>query len=242
MRCTLAGTVGAWLLAWATVTAADFWQEKDFTVWSRQQVDKMLTDSPWAHRVTLVVSSLREEALGGFQAGSFSPGAGVVCLSSDCGGLVSGDSSNPEPQRVRRVSVMVAWVSASPFRQALVRGQTAHDTPITLDQQRQVKDDEPFYTLAVIGLPVRLAAQAGTLDELKTRTSLKPHRKAPIAPADIRAFDEGDYSVRVEFLFPKTTAIALDDKAVEFTTKLGNVGLTKTFKLSDMKVGGRLAL
>ena len=46
MRCTPAGTVGIWLLAWAALTAADFWQEKDFTDWSPHQVNKMLTDSP----------------------------------------------------------------------------------------------------------------------------------------------------------------------------------------------------
>jgi hypothetical protein len=34
----------------------------------------------------------------------------------------------------------------------------------------------------------------------------------------------------------------MDDKEVEFTTKLGKVGLTKKFKLADMMVGGRLAL
>jgi hypothetical protein len=202
----------------------------------------MLTDSPWAQRATIVVGRLREEALGGFQAGSFNPGSGAVCLSPDCGGLGSGDTGNAELQRVRRVTVLVAWISASPFRQALVRGQTGAESPITLDQQRQIRDDEPFYTLALIGLPVRLAAQVGTLDELKSKTALKPQGKAPIAPADIRAFDELDYSVRIEFLFPKTTAIALEDKEVEFVTKLGSVDLTKKFKLGAMKVGGRLAL
>jgi hypothetical protein len=242
MRCTLAGTVGTWLLAWAALTAADFWQEKDFTVWSAQQVEKMLTESPWAKKVTIVVGGLREEVLGGFQRGTSDPGGGVVCLSADCGALWSPDSGSAEFQRVRRVTVMVAWISGLPFRQALVRGQTGPDAPIPLDQQRQLREDQPFYTLAVIGLPLRLAAQGGTIDELKSKTALKPNRKDRIAPADIRAFGDGDHSVRVEFLFPKANAIALGDKEVEFITKLGNVELTKKFKLADMMVGGRLAL
>ena len=54
MRCTLAGAVAV-LLASAALTAADFWEEKDFTTWSPQQIDKMLTDSPWAKKATIVV-------------------------------------------------------------------------------------------------------------------------------------------------------------------------------------------
>jgi len=204
MRCTPAGTVGIWLLAWAALTAADFWQEKDFTDWSPHQVNKMLTDSPWAQKVAVVVSSLREEAIGGLQPGAFSPGGGVVCLSADCGALGSVDSS-AEPQQVRRVTVLVAWISALPIRQALVRGQTGFDVPIPLDQQRQLREDESFYKVAVIGLPLRLAAQGGTLDELKTRTALKPNRKDRIASVDIRTFRDGDQSVRVEFCFRKRT-------------------------------------
>ncbi len=242
MRCTLAATVGTWLLAWAALTAADFWREKDFTVWSAQQVEKMLTDSPWAKRVTVVVGSLREEAIGGFQSGDSSPGGGAVCLSADCGAPGTTNSGSAEFQRVRRVTVLVAWISASPFRQALLRGQTGLNVPIPLDQQRQLREDGPYYTLAVIGLPLRLAGQGGTIDELKTKTALKPNRKDRIAPADIRVSSDGDQSVRVEFLFPKANAIALDDKEVEFITKLGNLELTKKFKLADMRVAGQLAL
>ena len=58
MRCTLAGAVAV-LLASAALTAADFWEEKDFTTWSPQQIDKMLTDSPWAKKATIVLGSLR---------------------------------------------------------------------------------------------------------------------------------------------------------------------------------------
>jgi hypothetical protein len=43
MRCTLAGIVAV-LLASAALTAAEFWEEKDFTTWSPQHIDKMLTE------------------------------------------------------------------------------------------------------------------------------------------------------------------------------------------------------
>lgn len=231
MRCTLAGTVGFWLLAVAALTAADFWQEKDFTAWSAQQVEKMLTDSPWAKKVTIVTGSLREEPLGGFQAG----GAGL-------GGGGGGASRGADDvQGIRRAIVTVAWISALPVRQALIRRQISSDAPIPPDQQRQLSEDEAFYTLAVVGLPLRLAAR-GTIDELKTKTTLKPNQKDRIAPENIRAFRDADQSLRIEFLFPKSHAIALDDKEVVFITKVGEVELSKKFRLADMMVRGRLAL
>lgn len=231
MRCTLA-TVGTCLLASSALTAADFWQEKDFTVWSARQVEKMLTDSPWAKKVTIVVGSLREEGLGGFQPGAAGLGGG---------GGAPRDSGDVEVQRLRRVTVTVAWLSAMPVRQALVRRQTSPGAPLQPDRQRQLTEDEPFYAVAVVGLPLRLAAK-GTIDEVKSRTALKPNRKERIAPEDIRVFQDGEQSVRVEFRFPRTNAIALDDKEVEFTTKLGDAELTKKFRLADMMVRGRLAL
>ena len=141
------------------------------------------------------------------------------------------------------MTVSVAWISALPVRQAVLRRrQAGPDAPIPPDQQRQLGEEAPFYTVAVIGLPLRLAMQGGTIDEVKGKTTLKPNRKEPIAPQDIRVLPDGDRSVRIEFLFPKNDAIALDDKEVEFVTKLGNVEVTKKFRLADMTVRGRLAL
>ena len=48
--------------------------------------------------------------------------------------------------------------------------------------------------------------------------------------------------ISVEFLFPKTDAITLDDRDVEVITRLGNADAKKTFKLADMVFGDKLAL
>jgi hypothetical protein len=244
MRRTLAGTAGTWLAAWAALTAADFWQEKDFTAWTAQQVEEMLTDSPWARKVTVVIGSLREEALGGFRGG----GAGL-----DGGGGGRQREGGAQVQRVRRLTVTIAWLSASPVRQALARLESGQGTRISPDDP-ELSQDEPSYTVAVVGLPVRgRALPLGTIDEIKARTALKPAGKDRIPPEDVRvlaapawlfgpSFKDGDQFVRVEFRFPRTSPIALDDKEVEFSTKLGDVELTKKFKLADMMVRGRLAL
>ena len=244
MRRTLLGTVGTWLALSAALTAADFWQEKDFTAWTVPQVEKMLTDSPWARKVTVVIGSPREGALDSFQGGDAGLGGG--------GGRNS--DTGTEVQGVRRVTVTVAWISGLPARQALVRLQSGLGAPVPSDLHRELSQDEPLYRLAVVGLPVRgRKIPLGTVEEIKARTALKPARRDSILPETIRvlsapawmfgrAFQDGDQFVRVEFLFPKTSPIALDDKEVEFSTKLGDVEFTKKFKLADMMVHGQLAL
>ena len=233
MRCTLAGVVAV-LLASAALTAADFWEEKDFTTWSPQQIDKMLTDSPWAKKATIVLGSLREGggSGGGFQSGGAGFGGG--------GGTTDSAGGGGEFSGVRRITATVAWISALPVRQAIARLRAGVDAPVLPDDKR-LPEDEAFYVVAVAGMPTRVA-QAASRNEVVDKTDLKSKRKEPIKPADIRIVPESKETVRVEFVFPRSNAITLDDKEVEFVTKIGAADITRKFTLADMMVRGRLAL
>ncbi len=55
MNLRLAGTFGIWILACVALPAADFWEDKDYTSWSEEEVQEMLSDSPWSRAVTVVV-------------------------------------------------------------------------------------------------------------------------------------------------------------------------------------------
>ena len=233
MRTALAGAVAV-LLASAALTAADFWEEKDFTTWSPRQIDQMLTDSPWAKKATIVLGSLREGAGsdGGFQSGGAGFGGG--------GGATDPVGGGGEFSGVRRITATVAWISALPVRQAIARLRAGVDAPVLPDDKR-LPEDEAFYVVAVAGLPTRVA-QAGSRNEVLERTALRSKRKEAIKPADIRIVPESKETVRVEFVFPKSPAITLDDKEVEFVTKIGAADIAKKFGLADMMVRGRLAL
>jgi hypothetical protein len=236
MRGPLAAGAGAWLLFSVVLTGTDFWQEKPFAAWSAQQVEKMLTESPWAKKVTVVIGTIREGNFGVFESGGAGVGGG--------GGGASHKTESDDPafQQIRRLPVNVIWISALPVRQALLRRQAGLGTQITPEQQRQLSEDEPFYTLVVFGLPMRLATRLGTLEDLTAATSLKPNGKERIAPGDVRVSRDGDQFFRVELLFPKSDPIALGDKEVAFTTKLGDVEVARKFKLAEMTIGGKLAL
>jgi hypothetical protein len=232
MRCTLAGAVAV-LLASAAMTAADFWEEKDFTTWSPQQIDKMLTDSPWAKKATIVLGSLKEGGSGGgFQSsGAGFGGGGGATDSAGGGGEFSG---------VRRITATVAWISALPVRQAIARLRAGVDAPVLPDDKR-LPEDEAFYVVAVAGMPTRLA-QTGSRNEVVEKTELKSKRKEPIKPADVRIVPESKETVRVEFVFPRSIAIALYDNEVEFVKMFGAADISRKFTLGDMVVSCRLAL
>ena len=67
---------------------------------------------------------------------------------------------------------------------------------------------------------------------VRTETVLKRKHMDPISPDDIRIFGDGD-SVMVVYFFPRTNAIALGDKDVEFVTTLAQTEVKKKFKLED---------
>ena len=232
MRRTLAGTVGVWLLLGAALAAADFWDEKDFTTWSDKEVEKMLTDSPWSQQVRIALGSLTERPQDrGVPATAGVPPAPVP----DCGGGQFG--------RIQRQKVTITWSGALPIQQALVRQAIGRDAPIPPESQALLAQDPPFYVVTVHGLPPAFAFLASMSDAVKAGAMLKRKDAEPIAPYDFRLFrSAADQSLRAVFAFPKTDAVTLDHKDVEFIAKLGDTDIKRKFKLEDMVYNGRLEL
>ena len=226
MRRRLAVTVGMWLLTGVALVAADFWVEKDFTTWSDKEIQKMLTDSPWAKQVRIIVSGSLTEG----------PAAQIVVPEiPECGG--------EQFDRIQRTKVTITWSSALPIKQALIRQAIGLDAPIPAEGQQVLDRAEPFYVVTVSELPRAFAWLAGMGDALKSETMLKRKDKAPIAPVDVRLFQVAQtQSLTIMFQFPKTDAITLGDKDVELVTKLGPDEIKKKFKLADMVFADQLAL
>ena len=225
MRVRLAGTLGLWIVVGAALAAADFWDEKDFTTWSDKEVEKMLSDSPWSRRVTIAIRGQRSGGSGDLFGGA---GGG--------GGRDSFDVS----ARSTRMSLTVTWRSALPVKQASARRKVGPDVPIPTADQQFLERSEPQYVVSVSGFP-KLFARLAQDPTVKTETVLKRKNTDPISPDDIRIFGDGD-SVVVMYFFPRTDAIALGDKDVEFVTQLGQTEVKKKFKLEDMVFAGQLAL
>ena len=226
MRSKLVATVGVWLLTGVALVAADFWVEKDFTTWSDKEVLKMLTDSPWAKQVRIIVSGALAEGQGPQIIAPNNP---------ECGG--------EQFDRIQRTKGTSTWASALPIKQATVRQAFGLDAPISAEGQQVLDRPEPAYVVTVTDLPMAFSWLSGAGDVLKAETMLARKDKAPIAPVDVRLFNSAQtQSLTLVIQFPRTDPITLDDKDVEFITKLGTDEIKKKFKLADMVFADQLAL
>jgi hypothetical protein len=62
-----------------------------------------------------------------------------------------------------------------------------------------------------------------------------------LKPSDVE-FTAAQASVEARFHFPRSVPYTLDDKEVEFATKLGDLSLKYKFRLKDMVFNGKLEL
>jgi hypothetical protein len=209
----------------AAGTAAEFWEEKPFSAWSDKDVNRLLNDSPWAQRTSVPMPrSPRESA------------------DIPTGGRGGGDDSTvgrSMPVAVPQIKLTVQWRSALPIRQALARNQFGADAAkIPADIRDSFERDEPAYVVSVLGLPVQFAHKTG---DIKAVTVLQRPGKPPIPPNEAGAQQSGPL-VSLIFVFPRTEAITLDDREVEFVTRLDQFEIRRKFKLKEMVIGGQLKL
>ena len=224
----VARTLGVWILAGAALVAADFWDEKDFTTWSDKEVEKMLTDSPWSKEVRVPLSGPRASGI------PIRPGG--IGIGGGGGGRRGGSAFSSAPARL---ALTVSWRSALPLKQAFVRRETPVDVRLGPEAHQFLEQDEPFYIVSVSGLPNQFARVVQSPDSFET--VLKLDRRDPISPERTDVFREGE-GLTILWFFPRTAAITLDDKDVEFISSLGQLEVKKKFKLEDMVFGGELEL
>ena len=206
---------GIVLLAGAVLAAADFWEETEFTAWSDKDVEQMMNDSPWAKRLTVRFPRTPRESRGG-RFGGFRPG-----------------TSTPQTRLV------IQWQSAQPIRQAMVRGRIEQGGTVDPEAQVFLDQSSPGYVVVVTGLP----GQFGRLtpEALMAEARLERKGKSPIVPAQAQP-QRAERGVTIVYLFPKDDAIVLEDKEVEFITKVGGVTIKKKFTLEDMVFNDQLEL
>jgi hypothetical protein len=131
------------------------------------------------------------------------------------------------------MTVTVRWLSALPLRQVTARRL-----------KRDVVDAPASYLIGVFGMPARFAQRAPDQfkEMLKNNTRLKIKGRDPLEPEQVDLGLSSDQTVAALFQFSKKEAISLDDKEVEFVTKLGPMEFKTKFKTKDMMFGGQLAV
>ena len=144
------------------------------------------------------------------------------------------------------------------MKQALVRGKFGVEAATAAEAKALLANEEAYYVIAVEKLPRmgmgRPGAEGkgaegkgaeGGLERMRQMmarsTSLVRKGKEPIKPDDVKMATL-EKTMTVYFIFPRTEAITLEDKEVEFHTKLGPLEIKRKFKLQDMVFAGKLAL
>jgi hypothetical protein len=244
--------------------AEDFWVKKPYTDWSEKDAAKLLSNSPWSHDVSLSSPSVDPgvgSANGGGRGGGRSgtgenpggngmndpssgagPGGGGMGgggRSARGGGM--GEAGQGGGGGGASMTLHVRWQSALPIREALVVTKLGHEKADSDQAKKFVEQTIPYYVVAVVGLPPGLVARMRdeNLPELAKVTTLVRKDKDPIAAESAQKLP-GEPGVA--FLFPKTAAIGLDDKEVEFVSKVGTIEVKRKFKLKDMVIGDKLEL
>src|SRR5258708_5825175 len=108
------------------LTAADFWNSKSYTEWSVKDLQKIMSDSPWAKKTSVL--SLEGPSAAGLGGAAPSRGSG----GGRGGPPAGGDDSAPAPLSEKgggggapvdmpSAQVVVSWPVALPLKQASVK-------------------------------------------------------------------------------------------------------------------------
>ena len=250
-------TFGLGLIGIAILSAAGFWETKDYTQWSAKEVRKILTNSPWAKKVSLSFGGMGGPGGQGSRGGS-GGGAGGGRGGGGGGGFPGGGGGGGDNvrmsgtgeggygragggQRPPQLELTIQWSSALPVKRALMRGRFGNEAHTAAEAKQFLQRRETHYLVLVSGFSGRMASMSQNTDRLRETTSLKRKNKDPIRP-EIVKMHKREESVTLFVSFPRTDPIALEDKNVEFEMKLGSMTLKRKFKLKDMIFDGKLEL
>ena len=247
---TLRFTVAAWVLTWTAAAAAGVWDTKPFTQWTDKELEKVLTDSPWAGKAALTHAR---------------PGAGLGSV-PDWKIVVALRSALPMKQALVRSDIGVNGTPTTQHQQMLTADQGAYvvsisGLPQSLGPQLQKVADAAL--LKARGKEGIAATQGSAI--MVDKNGKPVARVAPvpdrvlIVPVAQRGGgrgggggaiggapgppeDKSGITATLILGFPKAYPIVADDQELEFSTVVGAYNLKKTFKLKDMMFMGALAL
>jgi hypothetical protein len=222
------------------VLGADNWNKKP-EEWSDKDIQKLLTNSPWAKDATV---NFDMQGMGGGPPGGMGgpPGGGMGGPpGGGMGGPPGGGMGGPPgrgmdgPPGMPEIHALVRWESALPIRAAL-------------KEASESKSNQ--YVIRVTGLRTMPRRDSGGQGpnpadmqaRMKEATRLERKGKDPI-PASSAARDETGNSLSLLFTFEaESDPIQLKDKEVVFVTRMGLLQMKAKFVLKDMVYQGKLEL
>jgi hypothetical protein len=256
---------GASLVPWKELYAGEFWNKKDPSQWTGDEIDQLTTKSPWAKTVTAQYAPGSNNGGYGQQGGGYPRnsggmgGGGIGMGMPRRGGMGGGyprtGGGYPQTQSSNYKGT-VRWESAQPILDALktplpeafakhyVIG--VRDIPLIANQPRQQQTQNPDDTDQDSPRLSRAdsddsTASKRTLDDLKMMTNLTPKGRDSAQPELVKQMTPG--GTYWLFGFSKMFLdFGKKDHEVEFTTQLGKLIVKAKFDPSEMIYHGNLAV
>jgi hypothetical protein len=240
--------------------AADFWEAKPFTDWADKDIQKLMTNSPWAKSIGVPISGPAAVMAGGAVGGAGGDGTEPPTPQSERGGGGGrggrgggGNTAGVGDLGGASADVVLRWFTAMPIKQAMLRIKYGAEAGTSSDAKAALDRAEANYIIVVTGRPlvgvlrgnpdaIKQAIMEKTTLSVKGKTSLKPSEIQLLASGQGQGKAKGPPSPDLYFVFPKTTPITLEDKEVEFATKIGDISLKNKFQLKSMVFNGKLEL
>jgi hypothetical protein len=215
----------------ARAWAREFWDDKKPADWTEDEVQLMLTKSPWARDASIFDSAAHK----GLSTAPRLGGGGGYRRTR--GTAAPGASTSPTINGPNDWKAMVRWESALPVREALKTPKTA--------------DVEENYIIALlgdipgVGVPSdddEPAERQQKLDVLKENTKLD-RKNDPLELQSVKIAPRSPRSpAGTLFYFSRVFPITADDKQVTFMTKVGPLEVKCKFTLREMMYHGSLEL
>jgi hypothetical protein len=261
-RRSLFTLAGACLVSWDSLYAGEFWDKKDPSQWTGEEIDRLTTNSPWARPVKATLAPGENLPDSGRQGGSGAPRGGVPPTGRFPGtsptigipgiggigwprGRGSGGGRG-NGGRATNYKGTVLWDSAQPILDATKNPPpeefaglyviATREIPFIEQGRRRRGEDQD-------DAPDSDSDQQSKemIRKLKNETFLQPKGKDDVHPSVVRQMTPG--GTYFLFGFPKKQLVfEKGDREVEFSSNMGALIVKAKFNLSMMKYHGKLAV
>lgn len=184
------------------------------------------------------------------EAGNPAQGGGIgEDPMGSAGGRGGRGGGGDAPGPIASTTLVVRWQTALPVKQALVKMKYGSEVTTSPEAKKILDSEEKAYVIAVSGVGPAMMGQGmrggGDPEAMKKalleQTSLAVKGKDEVKPTAVQ-FGRVGRGFEVYFVFQKKDEFSMDDKEIEFVTRLGPVQVKQKFRLKDMVYNGKLAL
>lgn len=257
MRKAIIGSFAVLAIAALALAGSDPWKSKPYQQWDEKDVQKILTESPWARTVQVDAnwqkggsappsglpqgSSAGGPPSSGSGGGGRPGGMGGGGGSSPSGGGGMGGGGDAGMPSTPQAQFTVRWASSRSIREALVRNAVLGGKMKEDDGEKQLAQPVDTYQVLISGpqmTPFQNAEEA-SIKAASTLTTKKGKQKIEASKVEFERSPDGKTIYSIMVFFPRKTAtgeatIGADEKGVEFACAGSGVNIKTSFDFSKM--------